>query len=162
MDQDEMTEMAEAMLDCACGHGLGSHNGAGCYASLGANVRCACLLTDDRTYPEMLVQNLSAMFERLAVLEQEASDMDNTLAETQTESAKRLGTIARLEALYKDWQSLPYYVEERTGFHILDGVDRDELLGELRRAIDGTSRSTTPTRRMSPRATRATRATRKK
>lgn len=158
VDPGEMIEMAESMLDCQCGHGMGSHNGNGCYARLSSDplVKCACRLDDDRTYPEILANNLSAMFERLAELEREAGDMEVEL-EAQMQARVRLtDTISRVEVFYKEMDDLPHYAESG-GFRILDEVDLDELKDDLRHAIDGT-----PHPRVTRVVRRARRATRKK
>ena len=47
--------------------------------------------------------------------------------------------VKRVEALLADWRSLPVYPDE-CGEMVLDGVHRDELLTDLRHALDGTER----------------------
>ncbi|MFZ5850352.1 MAG: hypothetical protein ACOYY2_03020 [Actinomycetota bacterium] len=71
----EALERAERLLACECGHGLGEHNGLGCYARLSYQplVTCPCELTDDRTYAELLAPRLDAIVaERVAALAEDA------------------------------------------------------------------------------------------
>lgn len=59
---DHVTSAAEVLTSCECGHGLGEHNGLGCYARLSYEplVTCSCALTDDRTDAELVAQRLPA------------------------------------------------------------------------------------------------------
>lgn len=49
-----------------------------------------------------------------------------------------LSLIDRVEKLHQDWRNLPVYITIEGA--TLDGVDRNELLDELARAIDRTDK----------------------
>jgi hypothetical protein len=73
-------EWAEEGVPCECGHGLGDHNGLGCYAALTYRPlsRCTCPLTDDRHDGQLAADLIHAC---AANLREPSSQPDQTTPE---------------------------------------------------------------------------------
>lgn len=72
-----------------------------------------------------------------AAMARDAAEKMHDRATAENDSLRAQG--ARVEALLADWRSLPVYPDE-CGEMVLDGVHRDELLADLRHALDGAER----------------------